>query len=120
MTKFEDGPAAGVTLMLRRLPMPIFLRVVVNRYGEKKTWDALDKLDDEPAAGEDIYVYRKASSQGSVHLCMRGGRGGTFEQCTYRFVEPQPDNHTLRNQKEWQEWCQGIVDAEADEDLRNP
>jgi len=51
MTRFLDGPAEGVTLMLRRAP--IYLRVV-HRGTE---WDALDALDDRPTPDETIYVY---------------------------------------------------------------
>lgn len=54
MTRFEDGPAAGVNLSLRRAPM--FLRVVQNN--QTGEWDALDQLDDTPEKNETIFVYK--------------------------------------------------------------
>jgi len=109
--KFLDGPAAGQCLALRRAP--IFLRVVVNRYGDKKTWDALDQLGDTPKAGEDIFAYRLASQPRHMHLCRSPRRlSGYYAMADYRFVGQQPDDATLRNADKWRAWC--IEQAKAE------
>ena len=49
MTRFLDGPAAGVLLALRRAPL--YLRVVYHAKREEP-WDALDQLADVPGEHE--------------------------------------------------------------------
>lgn len=98
MTHFEDGPAQGQTLMLKRSPR--FLRVV--RAG--RTWDALDQLEDRAEPNETIYVYERVGEPGRVHLnCGRGG--GTFSMASYRFFSHQPPEADMRDNEAWQRWC---------------
>ncbi len=107
MTRFVDGPAAGVSLDLRRLP--IFLRVVRDPEGK---WDALDQLTDVPAPDEALVAYRKiAGSESSGFLDYtdkKTGRrcGRTFVAAKYAVVTEQPDDATMRDASKWREWCQ--------------
>lgn len=106
MTTFHSGPADGVILGLRRAPT--FLRVVVNRYGDKKTWDALDQLSDTPKSGEDVYVYRLIGTASRVHIRFCGGRHGSghYAVADYEFVSAQPVDAVLRKTESWREWCE--------------
>ncbi len=101
MTKFEDGPAAGVVLGLRRAPL--FLRVVQAPSGE---WDALDQLNDRPSPGEAVFAYRQTRFDGHAHICMRGGRGGYFALASYAFITEQPPEEVMRKRDLWQRWCE--------------
>jgi hypothetical protein len=112
MTTFEDGPAFGQTLLLRRAPF--FLRVT---FSPERKWDALDQLKDQPEPEETITVYRKVRESGWVHLCGRG-RGavsGRFVIAVYRLHGEQPADETARSIREWRKWCE----AQA-EQLRQP
>lgn len=104
MLRFLDGPAAGVSLCCARAPL--FLRVVQDTAGK---WDSLDQLADTPAPGETIHVYRKVSSEGTVHIDYRdaqGRRRGRWEQIAgYRLHEVQPDDATLRETAAWRAWA---------------
>ena len=100
MTRFLNGPAQGQRLMLRRAP--IFLRVV--EVGGK--WDALDQVEDTPAAGESIHVYRLAAKPCNCHIYKRGGGGGFFTMADYQFVSPQPADLEVRDLAAWRAWCQ--------------
>lgn len=106
MTTFLDGPAAGVTLFLRRAPF--LLRVVQSHTGE---WDALDQLTDQPGPQETIAVYRLARAAGTIHLCARGkgAQSGTFAMAEYRLHEVQPADATARSIRAWRTWCDGQV-----------
>ncbi len=104
MTKFRDGPAAGVVLTLRRAP--IFLRVVRDPAG---MWDGLDQLADTPAPAEAVCAYRKVSDDGTIHV--DGGRDGRrfglwLAAATYEYVEPQPAEGVMRVNEAWRAWCQ--------------
>ncbi len=101
MTTFQDGPAAGTTLMLKRAVR--FLRVVVDA---KNKVDALDQLYDQPAAGEKIFAYEITANPTMCHLNCGGGRGGFYPIANYRLVPQQPDDATLRDTFSWGEWCQ--------------
>lgn len=107
MTRFLDGPAKGVLLMLRRTPL--YLRVTVNRQGIKDKWDALDQLSDEPHTAESVYVYRRASRDGTVHIDYtdksRRRRGDWFSSASYKFVEVQPAESVLRDNEQWRAWA---------------
>lgn len=106
MIRFLDGPAEGQVLWLRRIPMPLFLRVVQSEAG---TWDALDQLDDKPEPDEAIYVYILSGPQGSMHLCVRGKdrrAGGWHPTAEYRMHEEQPPDATKRDTAAWQAWAQ--------------
>jgi hypothetical protein len=121
MCKFLDGPAAGVALMLRRTPL--YLRVVrdttfsgaVCKKGRRE-WDALDQIDDTPAATEAVSAYRRVKREGAVFLdwTEKGRRqGGCFQLAVYRFVDPQPPETTLRDLPAWQSWCLLQADKEG-------
>lgn len=104
MTKFLDGPAAGIVLALRR--SPTFLRVVRARYAREseQEWDALDQPSDAPRMGEDVHVYRCVSRSGVVCVRARKG-GGCFALAEYRYHEAQPDRETGRDTAKWREWA---------------
>lgn len=63
---FIDGPAEGVQLDLAR--NPYYLRVVRGIDGK---WDALDQLDDDPALGDEIFIYRRGETMGHVLMTPR-------------------------------------------------
>lgn len=104
MTNFTNGPAAGVTLSLRRAPL--FLRVVRDEAGK---WDALDLVSDIVAPGEAVYAYRRTRHDGTVHVDGRdkNGRryGEWFQLAEYALVEPQPPEAVLRDTRNWQGWA---------------
>lgn len=78
MTSFAGGPAAGVSLLLRRAPL--YLRAVTGPDGK---WDALDLLDDAPAPNETVVAYRRVGTASAMMLDWtekgkrRGGAGGS-------------------------------------------
>jgi len=119
MVTFTDGPAASTVLQLRRAPP--FLRVVRppgDAPGEEE-WDALDQPEDEPRPDETVFAYRRVGKAGSVHLCVRGkgrGRSGWYATGEYAFVEPQPDEATLRETAAWRAWCE----SQAAKQKENP
>jgi len=111
MAKFLDGPAAGVSLSLRRAPM--LLRVVQNR--ETKTWDALDQLTDSPADNEDIYLYYiHPESFFKAHVCRSPRRlSGWLEEADYSLLPAtllRIDEEILRDQEVYAAWCEKIED----------
>lgn len=112
MSKFIDGPAAGVTLELRRAP--VFLRVVIDPAGKV---DALDQLDDTPAANEKIFVYRiDPKTLFRAHVCRRskGQRSGWIESGDYRLHPSQPGD-AVRETAAWQEWTTSEVPQRDDQ-----
>lgn len=99
MTTFEDGPAKGQNLALKRSPM--FLRVVTDCAGK---WDALDQPDDSPRREEMVFVYRLSGEPGWCHI-NRGRRGsGFYPIAIYHYVKPQPDQG-VRELADWIKWC---------------
>lgn len=101
MVSFLDGPAAGVTLMLRRAP--IYLRVTFNPAGKV---DALDQLDDEPKPDEIVHVYRKVpGTSGKVHV----RPGGCYEMGDYRHVADAVGDE-LRDTAAWRSWVARVAD----------
>jgi len=94
MTTFEDGPAAGITLFLKR--SPIFLRVVQNG----TSFDALDQLTDEPEYTEIIHVYILVAPPQAWTI----GPGGCHPVCRYRYANPQPDDTVVRDTQSWRAW----------------
>lgn len=101
MTTFQDGPAHGKTLMLKRSPK--FLRVV--EAAGKQEFDALDQPEDTPAITENIYAYVLDKNLGSCHINRGRGCGGFYPICEYRFVEKQPPEASMRDGKAWEDWC---------------
>jgi hypothetical protein len=112
MTTFINGPAAGVTLQLRRAPM--LLRAVKNAAGQ---WDALDQLGDEPKSDEEIHVYRLAAPPTGYHLRMSGKRkhlSGMYQRGDYRLADRQPADSECRTTEAWNAWCVANADLVAD------
>ena len=108
MTKFINGSAAGVPLMLRRAPL--FLRVVQSEDGGI---DALDQLDDVPSATEVITAYRLVENSGMVHVCSRGknrGASGYYPMASYELCDDQPGDEG-RDAAKWQAWCNARAEA---------
>jgi hypothetical protein len=105
-TRFRDGPAEGKVLQLSRTPMPYFLRVTQKPDG---TIDALDQVEDTPEDDEKIFVYRKISDDGTVHVDGRDKDGKRFGRwytcCTYALHETQPEDAVLRGKDSWPAWC---------------
>jgi hypothetical protein len=105
MTHFEDGPAKGQILTLGR--SPVFLRVV-----EKDgTWDALDQVDDKPAVGERVHVYRLHGSTGTAFIDGRDPRTGrrfgrAVSIANYRLHTNQPGDEVTRSVSNWRAWCE--------------
>jgi hypothetical protein len=105
VTSFNDGPAAGAVLMLARAP--VFLRVVKGPGG----WDALDMLDDEPAEGEVVYAYRRATKPTIVHMdytdrATRRRVGKWFRSAKYELVPTQPSAAIMADSCLWRSWCE--------------
>ena len=99
MTKFLDGPAAGVHLALHRAPF--FLRVVCNANNK---WDALDQPNDTPTETERVYVYRVKKYLGTAHV-NRGRHGsGFFPMVEYEYYPTQPTEAELRIAFDWVKW----------------
>jgi len=106
MTEFDDGPAKGQVLQLRRAPL--FLRVVLDTRSGKGEWDGLDQLDDTPRTYETVYVYRRVGAPGYYFPdWTEGGRrkGGRFARARYRFYGQQPGDATTRDTATWRAWC---------------
>jgi hypothetical protein len=105
LSKFIDGPAAEVSLSLRR--SPTLLRVVRAADG---AWDALDQIIDAPEPSETVYVYRRVTEPVMYHFSGRdkqGRRTGGFRSTAdYRFLPDQPLADDVRTNAAWQAWCQ--------------
>jgi len=121
VTRFLDGPAAGVVLTLTRSPR--FLRVVQTPAGE---WDALDQLADTPSAGEVVHAYERAGPASTYHLDYhdkQGRRRGLWGRSAgYRHVPAQPPAESLADTAAWRAWCwaaarTGVPAAEARQPL---
>jgi len=105
MSRFLDGPAAGVSLSLGR--SPVFLRVVRDPSGK---WDALDQLGDSPAPNEEIHVYWRVSDPVIAHVDGRnpktGKRYGSWMSIAdYVLHDAQPADDVARDKAAWPEWC---------------
>ncbi len=104
MTRFLDGPAEGVQLMLCRAP--VFLRVCVNAGAV----DCLDMLDDEPAEGETLYAYGRQGQ--ATSMCIdyadrktRKRKSKWLLAAEYRLVKEQPPAATMADSGLWKQWC---------------
>jgi hypothetical protein len=100
MTRFLDGPARGVALMLRRAPL--FLRVTRDADGN---WDALDQLRDMPDAGESIVVYRRRGKAGALHIDYTRKASAWFAVAEYELAAVQPADEAMRSTRSWRAWC---------------
>lgn len=112
MLTFTDGPAAGKTLMLRRAAR--FLRVTQRRFklgmtDPQSEFDGLDQPEDTPSSDEALYAYHTTKIEGTAHMRFSGkakGASGMYPIAEYRFVDPQPDDATMRDNKKWIAWCE--------------
>lgn len=97
--------------MLKRSPK--FLRVVdaaspalPGLDDGRHEFDALDQLEDTPAANEKIYVYVLDKHLGNCHINRGRNGGGFYPMCSYRFLVNQPDDFTMRNADAWKAYLQ--------------
>jgi hypothetical protein len=106
----KDGPAAGKVLALRNAPL--FLRVTLAKGGKV---DALDMPCDEPTPDETLVLYRRDGEATHALICSRSrGRGlsGRYAVATYRVVETQPSDATLRSREEWRKFfCAALAEV---------
>jgi hypothetical protein len=114
MTTFQQGPAHGKTLMIRRVPF--FLRVVVKVVTNGLEIDALDQIEDTPKADEQIHVYLRQpdAKPNQIHLkSSKKGASGWFARGTYKLspVQPAHDEY-MRDAGLWQTWCKNRIDAQ--------
>ena len=100
MTKFIDGPAQGVILMLKAAPH--HLRVTRDTNGK---WDALDNPADVPLVTETLYVYELVGEASAYHIRKKGG-GGFFSMADYRLCASQPTDQEMRDSGRWWKWYQ--------------
>ncbi len=106
MTKFLDGPAVNVVLMLQRAPR--LLRVVRASGGE---WDALDQVDDTPSDDEAITVYAMVAGPWRLHIDRSRKAGGSawFWGGEFRALPEQPADAIVRNNAAWRAWATANV-----------
>lgn len=103
MTTFEDGPAKGQALMLKRAP--VFLRVTHVPQKVHEAWDALDQPDDEPRASEQLFTYVLTEGGfGFVHIKASKG-GGFYKLASYKLWPNQPTDAEMRDTAKWRAWC---------------
>jgi len=111
VSRFLDGPAAGVMLDLQN--PTIMLRVV---RGADGTWDALDMPEDVARADETVFVYRATLKPASVvHVDYRDKQGRRcgrwYSDTEYRLLAEQPADEIVRDLKRWRAWCDENKDA---------
>lgn len=90
MTRFQDGPATGQTLMLHRAAR--FLRVTKSIISGVDKWDALDQPEDQPKPNETLFAYEIVDKPIMCHV-------------KYKFVNPQPTDADMRTEEAWDAWC---------------
>ncbi len=105
MTRFLDGPAAGVCLELQRAAM--FLRVV---QGNDNKWDALDQLEDTPSQTETIHAYIIKGEPGFAFVDGRDRKTGKrigrrMVIAEYVLFQPQPSDEIMRDNDKWGDWA---------------
>jgi hypothetical protein len=90
-----------VSLLLRRAPL--FLRVV--RDSRTLGWDALDQLADVPQPDEQLFIYRRVSDVGRIHVDRARRHGGSIwaAVATYEYVKDADVD--ARDTRKWQTWC---------------
>ena len=112
MTTFEDGPAKGKHLMLRRAPY--FLRVTE----ANGNWDALDQLADRSEPDEKLYAYEMIGLPGLCFVDCGGKQkhlSGRYAIASYRLVALQPDDIDMRLNDRWTTWCRAHAPAHCTE-----
>lgn len=108
MTRFIDGPAEGVSLMLQR--SLVFLRVVHDRSGK---WDALDQLEDTPKNDERILVYFLEDLLGFAHYNFGPKGGCRCQRANYKLYDPQPEDSRVRETEAWAQWVMEAAKREG-------
>lgn len=97
----------GAPLALHRTPLYLRFVVIASRCGRLQ-WDALDLLDDEPDAKEQVIAAQRRSMD-TVHIdrTIKGRRVGTWHHSAwYQVCDPQPPEDVKRDRERWQAWCQ--------------
>lgn len=102
MTRFEDGPAKGQTLMLKRAPF--LLRVTRKKLLGDVLFDALDQLTDEPTPDEELFAYELTARPGWSFVDGSKTRG-LYAIGLYKLCEPQPSDEEMRSNSAWSAWC---------------
>lgn len=98
MTRFQDGPAKGQVLMLKRAA--IFIRVTE----ADGKFDALDQPEDQPYPGEKLYAYTLVSRP--IFAFIDGPKyRGRYVIAEYRYCDPQPVDDIMRSNLHWDHWC---------------
>jgi hypothetical protein len=93
---FKGGPLDGRELAFARWPH--YLRAVIGLDG---TPDVLDQLDDEPALGDVISVYRMT---GHGHVSMHP-RSKSYSIAWYEHM-PVVDAEAVRDTEGWRAWAE--------------
>lgn len=114
MITFTGGPAHGQTLMLHRAPR--FLRVT--KQGAK--FDALDAPVDVALPDEALFAYEIVGKPSMCHLKMSGKGSGFYALASYRYLERQPSDRTMRSNVRWQEWCEKGTDEAEPDPMQSP
>lgn len=110
MTRFEDGPAKGQVLMLKRAPR--FLRVVQSQ--KSGAWDALNELMDTPQPEEKLFAYESVGQP--AYAFVDGTKcHGCYAIAAYRFISEQPPDAVMRNSDIWGAWCESRVLPKSEE-----
>lgn len=99
-----DFPEFGPPLLLSRTPK--YLRFVRSAAGE---WDALDQLDDAPAADEAVIV-GVLDGYTSLHIDRVDAKtrrrvGEWLKMLQYKLHDAQPPDDVLRDNDRWREWA---------------
>lgn len=107
MTTFDDGPAKGKHLNLRRAVH--FLRVVKAPNGDI---DALDQLGDTARPEETIYAYEISEAPSWCHIRSgKKGASGFYAIARYHLFKDQPTDEVMRDNNAWSDWCHKHGDA---------
>lgn len=112
MLTFKDGPAAGQSLSLKRAPR--FLRITQRRFAlgiehDGEEFDGLDQPGDVAKPDEMLHAYETEKLIGRAHMRFSGkskGASGIYDIAEYTYVQPQPDDATMRDNAKWADWCE--------------
>lgn len=106
---FRDGPAKEASmLMFHRAPL--YLRVVRGMDGK---WDALDQLDDEPALGDTIFIYKQMQGRyGHIKGATRATSGFILGYEHTDAIDPEGMEDTAA----WRVAVENLKESEAQSD----
>lgn len=110
MVRFQGGEADGVALRLESYP--VFMRVVrePNTKDRKQglyTWDALNSTADACRATETPFAYIIKAAPLWTHTLSRDPKlTGWRVVADYLPVINPPTDAVMRNETQWQEWCE--------------